>query len=247
MHIFELDQPTKVKFTDVEVLSSKDRKPNENPGAALNVTMVVGNDMLSMFDGYLKSAMYMAVPKGTKVPEPPEQAQGDMVPPAKVVNAQIVSDMPKLTNLGIKLGEFAWELESIGYLLHIEYGASGPNGITFKGCKVYRYRLFGQEGGSVIVKYRIEFGDVDSIAHGKLAMLKNCEAVITLTAPVVAGEEDKSNPLPFEKDGSKNPAAGGNVTPLKGGKTQQAAKGAGADDEEPMSPEAAFAASQASK
>lgn len=239
MHIFELDQPTKVKFTDVEVLSSKDRKPNENPGAALNVTMTVNNDMLSMFDGNLMSAMYMAVAKGVKVPEPDEQAQGDMVPPAKVVNAQIVSNMPKLTNLGTKLGEFDWDLECIGHLLHVEYGASGPNGISFNGCKLHKFRLFGQEGGSVIIKFRIEFGDVDSIAHGKLAMLKNCEAVITLTAPVVAGQEDTSNPLPFEKDGSKN--TGGNVTPLKGaGKAQQAGKAA-AGGEEPMSVEKAFA------
>lgn len=194
---FSLDEPTKVKFTDVEVLSSKDRKPNENPGAALNVSMVVGNGMLSMFDGFLKSAMYTAVTPGTKVPEPEAQAQGDLVPPVKVTNAQIVSDMPKLTTIGMKLGEFSWDLECIGYLLHVEYGASGPNGISFNGCRVHKFRLFGQEGGSCVVKFRIEFGDVDSIAHGKLAMLKNCEAVITLTAPVVEGDNAPTNPLPF--------------------------------------------------
>lgn len=205
---FELAEPTKVKFTDVEVLSSKDRKPNENPGAAMNVSMVVSNHMLVMFDGFLKSALYMAVESGGKVQEPAEQAQGDLVPPVKVTNAQIVSDMPKLTTMGIKLAEFTWDLECMGYVLHVEYGASGPNGISFDGCKVHRFRIFGQEGGSCIVKFRIEFGDVDSIAHGKLAMLKNCEAVITLTAPEVEGQEaELSNPLPFDADEPDTPEA----------------------------------------
>lgn len=205
---FELAEPTKVKFTDVEVLSSKDRKPNENPGAALNVAMTVSNHMLSMFDGFLKSALYTAVEAGAKVVEPDEQAQGDLVPAVKVTNAQIVSDMPKLTVMGIKLGEFTWELEGIGYLLHVEYGASGPNGISFNGCKVHKFKFFAQEGGSCIIKFRIEFGDVDSIAHGKLAMLKNCEAVITLTAPVVEGQEQVlSNPLPFDADVPDTPEA----------------------------------------
>lgn len=196
MNRFELEEPAKVKFTDVEVLSSKDRKPNENPGAALNVSMVASNHVLAMFDGFLKSALYMAVVGGAKVKEPDSQAQGDMMP-AAVTNAAIVSDMPKLTVMGIKLAEFDWSLEGTGYQLGVEYGPSGPNGLNFGGCKVHKFRIFGQEGGSVIIKFRIEFGDVDSAAHGKLAMLKNCEAVITLTAPVVEDVDTRTNPLPL--------------------------------------------------
>lgn len=202
MNRLELEQPTKVKFTEVEVLSSKDRKPNENPGAALNVSMVVGNDMLTMFDPYLKSAMYMAVAnKGDAPVKANKKPQDTLVP--EVQNVQIVSDMPKLTTIGMKLGEFAWDLEMTGCKLNIEYGTNGPSGIEAADCKVHKFRIFGQEGGSVIIKYRVEFGDVDSVTHGKLAMLKNCDAVITLMPPEVADDAPMANPLPFEKDGSK--------------------------------------------
>jgi hypothetical protein len=199
MNVFALEEPTKVKVTDVEVLSSKDRKPTDNPGAALNFSMVVGNDMLTMFDGYLKSALYMAVAnKGDAPVKQNKKAQETLVP--EVSNQQISSDMPKLTTMGMKLGEFAWDLELIGCKLNIEYGTNGPSGIEADGCKVYRFRIFGQEGGSVIIKYRVEFSDVDSATHGKLAMLKNCEAVITLTPPVVSDDAPMQNPMPFDAD-----------------------------------------------
>lgn len=198
MHTFGLEEPTKVKVTDVEVLSSKDRKPTDNPGAALNFSMVVGNDMLTMFDGFLKSALYMAVANKGDAPVKQNKVQDTLVP--EVSNQQISSDMPKLTTMGMKLGEFSWDLELIGCLLNIEYGTNGPSGIEADGCKVYRFRIFGQEGGSVIIKFRVEFSDVDSATHGKLAMLKNCEAVITLTPPEAADDAPPTNPLPFDAD-----------------------------------------------
>jgi hypothetical protein len=50
---FELDTPTNAKLQDVIVLSDKDRAPDTNPGAGLDFSMTVSNDMLAMFDGYL--------------------------------------------------------------------------------------------------------------------------------------------------------------------------------------------------
>ena len=39
---------------------------------------------------------------------------------------------------------------------------------------------------------------------GKLAMLKNCDVVLTLAAPNVTSDEAPTNPLPFNPDGSAN-------------------------------------------
>ncbi|MCY1167806.1 hypothetical protein D9M73_77790 [compost metagenome] len=193
---FELEEPTKAKITDVEVLSSKDRKPNENPGAAVNITAVLSNEALTMFDPFMRGNLYQKVDKAPA----PEKAQGALVP--EVSNAQITSDMPKLTTFGIGLGEFSWPLEMVGCILDIEYGTKGPSGIRALGWKVHKFRIFPQEGGSVIIKCRIEFGDVDGETHGRLAMLKNCDAVLTLLAPNAADTEPDTNPLPFNTDGS---------------------------------------------
>lgn len=194
---FEHEEPTKAKITDVEVLSSKDRKPNENPGAAVNITTVQSNEILSMFDPFMRGNLYSKVAKADGA-SADKKLQGALVP--EVNNVQITSDMPKLTTFGVGMGEFAWPLEMMGAILDIEYGVEGPSGIRALGCKVHKFRIFPQEGGSVIIKYRVEFGDVDSETHGKLAMLKNCDVVLTLTAPNVADDTPQTNPMPFDSD-----------------------------------------------
>lgn len=240
---FELLEPTEVKITEVKVLSSKDRKPTDNPGAKLNIIVALSNAMLAMLDGSMRSALYTAVP-GSAHESPDSKPQGALV--AEVQNTQIVSDMPKLTGMGQHLKEFGWNLEIIGATLNIEYGTNGPSGITATGCKVSSFRLFCQEGGVVILKFVIETGDVDITTHGKLAMLKNLKAVITLEAPKAA-DAKPTNPLPFEADGSQN-VAGSNVTKLKTGGKAAAAPGTddGAGTEgKPLSVEQAFEAAGA--
>jgi hypothetical protein len=89
---FELETPTSAKLVDVIVLSDKDRAPETNPGAGLDFAMTVGNDVLTMFDGFLRGLLY------TKNASSSAPAQGtlDGVAP--------VSDMPNLTEIGKKLG-----------------------------------------------------------------------------------------------------------------------------------------------
>ena len=89
---FELEIPTKAKLTDVEVLSQKNRKPDDNPGAKLSFIVEMRNDALSMFDGHLLNTFYTK--HGS--PQPNAQASLDSVEP--------VSDMPNLTVIGQNVG-----------------------------------------------------------------------------------------------------------------------------------------------
>jgi hypothetical protein len=171
---FELETPTSAKLVDVIVLSDKDRAPETNPGAGLDFAMTVGNDVLTMFDGFLRALLY------TKNASSSAPAQGtlDGVAP--------VSDMPNLTEIGKKLGRFSWDLELTGYTLTCDRGLGGPkSNIELGDCKLTNWSFKGKEGGSVEVKFRAESPDVSAKLHGELALLKTREFPIQLVAPEV--------------------------------------------------------------
>lgn len=56
--MFVLETPTKVRVLDVRVLSQKDRKPDEQPGAQLLLQATLGIGVLAMFDGFLPGMLY---------------------------------------------------------------------------------------------------------------------------------------------------------------------------------------------
>lgn len=175
---FELEAPTQAKLIDVIVLSDKDRAPETNPGAGLDFSMTVGNDVLTMFDGFLRGMLYTKAANSSK----PEQGTLDGVQP--------VSDMPNLTEIGKKLGRFSWDLELTGYTLTCDQGLGGPkSNITLGDCKLTNWSFKPKEGGSVEVKFRAESPDVSAKVHGDLALLKTREFPITLAAPQVQQQD----------------------------------------------------------
>jgi len=171
---FELDTPTNAKLIDVIVLSDKDRAPDTNPGIGLDFVMTTGNDVLIMFDGALRGMLYTKNASSSK----PEQGTLEGVQP--------VSDMPNLTEIGKKLGQFGWDLELTGYSLTCDQGLGGAkSNIGLDDCKLTNWRFKPKEGGSVEVKFRVESPDVSEKIHGKLALLKTREFPILLAAPEV--------------------------------------------------------------
>jgi hypothetical protein len=176
---FELESPANAKLTDVIVLSDKDRAPDTNPGAGLDFTMTVGNDVLTMFDGKLRGTLFT---KNANSSPASQQGELDGVPP--------ISDMPNLTEIGKKLGQFSWDLELTGYTLTCDQGLGGPkSNIELEDCKLTNWRFKGKEGGSVEVKFRAESPNVSEGMHGKLALLKTREFPITLRAPEVQQQD----------------------------------------------------------
>jgi hypothetical protein len=193
MSQFKLAELTTAKVLEVDVLSDKDRAPDANPGAALNVSMTHSNNLLTMFDGFLRGMFYRAVDAN---PDPKQDRLEGI--PAKENDTS--TDMPKLTEIGMHIREVNWELELVGYQLYIDYGTAGPSAINLTECKLSNFKFQMKEGGSIISKFRIEAPDVGWEVHGKLAMLKSQEIKMTLTAPVVQSDDDVAtveNTLPF--------------------------------------------------
>lgn len=172
---FELDAPTNAKIQEVLVLAEKDRAPDTNPGTGLDIAITTSNHILSHFDGFLRSMLY------TKNANSSAAAQGTLE------GVEPVSDMPNLTEIGKKLGQFGWDLELTGYTMTIDQGlGDAKSNIELGECKLSKFSVLPKEGGSVVLKLRVESPDVNEKTHGKLALLKTRELPITLAPPEVA-------------------------------------------------------------
>lgn len=175
---FEIETPTNAKITDILVLAEKDRQPDTNPGAGLDLALTTSNHILTAFDGFLRGMLY------TKNGGSASSQQGTLE------GVEPVSDMPNLTDIGKKLGQFGWDLELTGYTLTIDQGLGGKtSNIELGDCKLSKFSVQPKEGGSVVIKFRAESPDVSEKTHGKLALLKTRELPITLTAPEVVQQD----------------------------------------------------------
>lgn len=167
--MFQLPTGTKAKLTDVVVLSQKNRKPEDNPGAKLPMMFTLPNSVLDVFAPGLR-AMLFEKPAGGG------QAQLQGVDP--------VSDMPVLSPIGAKMGTFPWKLQLTGYRLTFVIGTGRKaSNIEIQDCELSGFRFVVKEGGSVDVKCNIESEHVTAEQFGRLAMLKSREVEIELTAP----------------------------------------------------------------
>lgn len=168
---FEIESFAKFKITDVVVLSQKNREPSDNPGAALQFAGTVSNDMLTMFDGSLRSLLY------TKSAASNDADQGRL--------DVDVNEMPNCTKAGQKLGKLHWADELTGYSLEIDHGMGGKSNLALEDCEVSGFEFTAKEGGSVILGFKLESQNVSEKVFGKLATLKNREVQITLLPPEV--------------------------------------------------------------
>ena len=176
---FELEIPTKAKLTDVEVLSQKNRKPDDNPGAKLSFIVEMRNDALSMFDGHLLNTFYTK--HGS--PQPNAQASLDSVEP--------VSDMPNLTVIGQNVGTLDWHQKLTGYTLALQYGIGRKeSAIESDGCEVLHLRVTPKEGGTIDVRFSVEAPNVGARHWGNLATLKSREVDLALLAPDPDAQRD---------------------------------------------------------
>lgn len=170
---FELPEPTKAKIAEVIVLADKDREPDTNPGAGLDVQITTSNYILSAFDGALRGTLYTKTAASSA-----QQQQGTLD------GVEPVSDMPNLTSLGRMLGRLTPDIELTGYTMTIDRGLGGKNSdIELTDCKLSNFSVLAKEGGSVVIKLRVESPNVSEKLHGWLAVLKTTERPITLIAP----------------------------------------------------------------
>lgn len=180
-----IESPTKAKITDIRVLSQKNRKPGELPGAQIALSMLLPNRDLAMIDGGMKSALY----ERSEASSSADQDELD--------GFEAVSDAPNLTSFGRKIGRFKIAHEGSGYPLVIVQGLAGEKSdITIDAGVISAFKLDPKEGGSVGFDFKFESQDVGQATFGKLASLKNIEVEITLMPPEAV--QNEINPMPFD-------------------------------------------------
>ena len=167
--MLELETLTKVKVMDVRVLASKDRKPDDPPGAQLLLQATLSADALVMLDGSLKSLLYCKA----------NAKQG----------AFDGMEGMQLTNFAQHVKRMAWEYEQTGCTLTIDFGMGGSADIVLTDCKVHRVSLQAKEGGSVILQWTVDAPGLEDSTWAKLPGLKATETQVTLAVPDAEPDE----------------------------------------------------------
>lgn len=133
--------------------------------ADIKFEIKVSNDVLSEFDPQLKSSLYR------KPDENDSQAE------------LAISDAGYLPKLKFpQMGAIKWDKEFAGDELVVHYGVSGKDDIAFTAKSVDNFRFDCQDGGTVIVSFRV-------IAHpkpedlGRLCEMIQQEVSISMIPP----------------------------------------------------------------
>jgi hypothetical protein len=200
---FEIEDFAAAKLLDHQTLSDKDREPDANPGQSLAFEMTIGNEMLSMFDGALRSMLY-------------QKSAGSPGANQQISN----SDLPNLTNIASHVKRLAWNETFQSLILTIQQGTGRPeSNLQLIDCKALGFVFLPKEGGSLLMKFKVEAPNVPEFIAGKLPKLKSTEVKLMLVQPDVVADPQQRLDEP---------------TPTKG----KAEKGAA-----PLTPEQALAAS----
>lgn len=130
------------------------------------------NGILACFAPSLKSALYEKA-----------GAQGELV-----------EDVDHMTHLRFPgMGVIKWtgaDLEGASVTVHAATGKKGE--IVLSGCKVNKLRLEPQEGGTVIVRFRVQVSPLDEGVSGKLSKVyANKICTLSVTPPQPSDEVQK--------------------------------------------------------
>lgn len=176
--MFQIETPAKAKLEDIEVLSQKNRKPDEGVGVKLTLQVKLINGVLSYFNGRLKSFLFE---KGA--------AKGqEQIPGTEA------TDMQKLSEIGAKIRTLKWNEEITGLEIVIDRGLGGASNIVLDDCTVSNIKISPQEGGTVGLKFWLESQNVPARIFGDLAMFKSRDVEITMTQHEAAQEDIEAKP-----------------------------------------------------
>jgi len=210
---FSLDEFTKVKILDVDVLSQKNRPPNAKPGVMLHCSVELSNHVLTHFDGYLRGTLY----RKTAASDPQQGIEG----------VEPVSDLPNLTAIGRRLSKFGWHVDYTGYEVTIDYGTGGKSNLVLKDSKLHSFQITPKEGGTCTVQWKSETNDVEEKVFGKLATLKSRDTQMLLTPPEVTQEDMGGGSVDGHDDDepeSDHPDAGSPFPVVNGQRTPESEK-----------------------
>lgn len=168
--MFTLDTLSKVRVLDVRVLASKDRKPDEPPGAQLLLQATLGAGVLAMFDGFLPGMLYRKA-QGKK--------QGELEG----------LDTAELTSVGEHVKRLPWVYEQTGCQITIDLGMGGKSNIVLADVKVHRVSLRPEQKG-VVIQWTADVPGLNDTTRGKLTGLKATDVQMLLAGPEVDEQQD---------------------------------------------------------
>lgn len=172
--MFSID--TKTKLHVVNVNPRREKHGDENvPAVDIKLRLEASNDVLSMFDGHLKSSLYF------RAAAPAAQGQLDGVAP--------VSELPNLRFP--RLEPIRWNDDRTGYTLRIDHGLGGKSDLVLEGCSINAFGIECKEGGTVIVTLRVQADKVAEKELGKLCLMIDSDIEATLTPPEEALKQPK--------------------------------------------------------
>ena len=170
---FELESMTTVRILDVRTLASKDRKPDEPPGAQLLVQADMPIAALAMFDPRLPDVLARKAPvEGKK--------QGQLEGIEKL----------ELTEIGSHVKRIPWVYDHPGNTIEIDRGLGGSSNLKLTDCLVHRVSFQPQKGVSARVQWTIDAPALSDAVRGKLTGMKSTEMPITQVGPAVDGQLD---------------------------------------------------------
>lgn len=170
---FELESMTTVRILDVRTLASKDRKPDEPPGAQLLVQAEMQIAALAMFDPRLPDMLARKAPVEAK-----KQGQLDGI------------EVLELTEIGAHVKRIPWVYDQTGCTVEIDRGLGGSSNLKLTDCLVHRVSFQPQKGVSARVQWTIDAPGLSDAVRGKLTGMKATEMPITQVGPLVDGQQD---------------------------------------------------------
>lgn len=186
--MIDLTIPTKHKLANLGVLSQKDRKPSEDPGAQLTLTATLP---LVVAEIFFPGLLYLF--------ELRQKAQGDLE----------AMSLEQLRAFTAQLGWSVWEKEHTGHAVTIDYGMGGASNPVITDSKLHSFRWRPVEGG-IETKYKIDTPDISDAIFAALRKLKGCDISLTIAPPTVEEQrelEEQVKPAKSRKPGAVERAA----------------------------------------
>ena len=177
--MFELTQMTTVRILDVRTLASKDRKPDEPPGAQLLVQANMQIAELAMFDPALPAMLARKAPVEGK-----KQGQLDGI------------EVLELTEIGAHMKRIPWVYDQTGVTVEIDRGLGGASNLVLHDCTVHRVSFQPEKGVSAKVQWTIDAPGQSDAVRGKLTGMKATDMPITQVGPDVDGQRDIEDAAP---------------------------------------------------
>lgn len=193
--MFAIEEWAKARLEDIEVLSQKNRQPDEAPGVKLHLEMTVSNHMLTTLDGRLKGWLFerneAAAPKVTK---------GKDNQTGTLEGVEPVSDLPNLSGIGKHVKSFKWAEEVSGCAAVVRFATTE---LALDDASCGPFVIKPKEGGTCVLKFPLEAPNASEKVFAKLAKYKSREIELTVAQH---GPADDEGGRQQRIDDSKDPA-----------------------------------------